>query len=231
MPPNPPQQPQKPGAARFFKRVSSADPLAGSALNNQNQYAPPAGNKFDFILNDKQGAPRRFGLPFGKLPRLVSLIIVAVVVILLIVIGSSLLGKKSSVPTQDLEAIAAQQQEIIRVSGVAQSLLQQAQTINLDATTTTAITSEQKQLISYLSLNHVKIPDSVLNGDVNQSIDTQLNNARQSNSADQAYSSYLKQQLNTYQALINAAYPKAGPNGKVLLQDSYNSTSVLLQGL
>lgn len=228
MPPNPPQQPDKMGTARFFKRVSSADPLAGSATNG-NPYAPAGGSRFDFMLNNKQVKGRGFGLLHFSQPR--NLLIAVIALVVLVIIGSSFLGGHGSIPTKDLEAIASRQQELIRVSGVAQPLLQQPQTVNLNATVTAAVTSEQAQLINYMKNQGVTVPTKTLAIDLNQTIDSQLNTARQANSADQTYTSYLKQQLASYQSLINAAYPKAGTNGKALLKDSYDSTTVLLSSL
>jgi len=55
-----------------------------------------------------------------------------------------------------------------------------------------------------------------------------MQDASQNNQLDDAYKNYLKQALPKYQTELQSAYKSAGPNGKELLKDAFDSTATLL---
>jgi hypothetical protein len=194
---------------------------------------PPAqpqspNSDYDFILKDKQTAKRNLPLPNLPKPMLIAVAVLAGL-ILVIIVASLLSGRKNS-QWQPFESVLARGQETLRVTQLTQQelQLQDPQTKALAATVSSALTSDQQQIKSYLTKNHFKVSQARLAAETDKSTDADLQTASQNNSLDSAYVSYLKSALNKYQADLQTASNGAGPNGKQILSDSIESTRALL---
>jgi hypothetical protein len=183
---------------------------------------------FDFMLKD-QPQPKRSLMPNLSKPLKIGLA-VAGGIILLIIISSLLSGRKSSA-SQPIIGALARGQEILRVTALIQQpplQLRDPQTQALSATVSSSLSSDRQQLISYLAKNHTKVSAVQLAADINKSTDASLQSASQNNNLDSAYVTYLKSNLGTYQTDVQTAYKSAGPNGKALLQKSFDSVNTIL---
>lgn len=182
---------------------------------------------FDFILKEKQ--PSRAGLPLANLPKPAKIGLAVLGGIILIIVITSLLSGKGGTG-QPLIGVLARGQEILRVT----QLVQQQQpapdqaTLSLAATVSSDLSSDQQQLTAYLANNKIKVSTAQLAIDTDHSSDTLIQNAAQNNNLDQAYISYLQQNLNKYENDLQTAYKAAGPNGKAILQTAFDGTSTLL---
>jgi hypothetical protein len=189
---------------------------------------PASPNKdFDFMLKNNQQAKR--SLPMPNIPKPAKIGLAVVVAIFLIIIVSSFLSGRKNGNTALTVGVLARNEETLRVTTFVQKLpLQDSQTQALAATAYNALLSDNAQLTSYLARNKVKTSTAELAVDTDKSSDAALQTASQNNGLDAAYVSYLREALGKYQNDLVTAYKSAGPNGKKILSDAYESTKVLL---
>jgi len=168
-------------------------------------------------------------LPSFNLPLPAKIAIGFVVGIILLIVVLSIFSGRDASKAQPFISVLARGQETLRVTKVAQQLnFQDPQTQALATTVTNSLSSDQAQLIKYMATYHLKYSKQQLAADTDKTEDSSLNSAAQNNSLDTAYISYLKTALARYQADLKAAYKVAGPVGKQLLSESYDSASALL---
>lgn len=179
---------------------------------------------FDFMLKENQPSKRGFSMPNIPKPAMIGLAVVGGL-ILLVVVASLFSGGKSNPVT----GVLARGQETLRVTTMVQQLqLKDPQTQALAATVSSALTSDQAQLNSYLAKNHTKVTKLELAADLDKSTDTSMQTASQNNNLDAVYITYLQTALAKYSNDLQLAYKSAGPNGKLLLSSSAESMRTLL---
>ena len=183
---------------------------------------------FDFILKNDQSARRRLPLPTLNLPKPAKITLSAVAALFILIIIYAALSGRGSGNRQSIIAAIQRGQEIIRVTGVVDQQLQDPGTQALAATVSNTLSSEQKQLTDYLATSHTSVSSSQLDADTDKSTDSSLQSAAQNNNLDVAYVSYLQAGLSKYSSDIQTAYKSAGPNGRQILNDAYNSVQVLV---
>jgi hypothetical protein len=183
--------------------------------------------QFDFMLKDSP-APKKSLMP--SIPKPAKIILLAVAVIFVLVIAYAIFAGRGGGSTQDIVSVIARQQETLRVTNLAQSQLQlqDPQTQALAATVTAAISSDQKQLTDYLTASKTKLSTAQLASATDKNTDSLLQTASRNNNLDSAYVNYLKSALTKYQSDLQTAFKSAGPNGKVLLQQAFESANTLL---
>ena len=184
--------------------------------------------QFDFMLKNSQ--PAKKGLPLPRLPKVAKIILAVVLGILLLVIISSVLSGRNKGSSQGIIGALARGQEISRVTTLTQQQLhlQDPETQALASTVSATLASDNQQLTSYLATNGTKVSKVILATDTDKSTDAQLQTASQNNSLDDAYRAYLKVNLAKYATNLQSAYKSAGPKGKAILKDSYESVQSLL---
>ncbi len=184
---------------------------------------------FDFMLKENQAPKKRLPLLPLNLPKPARIALAAIAGLFVLIIVVSLLSSRSNSGFKDFSGVLARCQETLRVTAAAQQLnLQDPQTQALAATVTSALTSDKTQMTKYLSQNHHPISTTQLAADLNKSTDAAFQSAAQNNGLDTAYVSYLKDNLARYETDLQTAYKTAGPNGKALLSNAFNSTKALL---
>jgi hypothetical protein len=184
---------------------------------------------FDFMLKNNQAPKKRLPLPSLNLPKPAKIALAVVAGIFVLIIISSLLSGRSSGSTQAIINALARDQETLRVTALAQQLnLRDPQTQALAATVNSTLGSDKAQLAGYLAKNKTKISPVQLAADIDKTSDTSLQSASQNNGLDAAYVSYLKVSLTKYETDLQTAYNSAGPNGKTLLSNAFDSTKALL---
>jgi hypothetical protein len=182
---------------------------------------------FDFMLKDNKPAKRP--LPIPNLPKPVKIALAVLGILILIIFALSLLSGRKNGGSQSFINVLARAQETLRVTTLAQQLkLQDPQTQALAATVSAALSSDEKQFISYLANGHTKVSKAQLAADTEKTTDASLQAASQNNSLDTAYANYLRNALAKYQSDLQAAQSSAGPNGQKLLTGSIESTRAIM---
>lgn len=189
---------------------------------------PPPTGQFDFIMKDQPKPPGRFGSLLSDIPRPAKIALTAVGVLIILVVVYSLLFGGKTTNVDQLTAVAARAQEITRVSTLAQTGSQNTDTQELAATTSKVLTSQEQELKTYLKTSGVKVDTKKLAARLNKDTDAQLLVAQQNNNYDQAYLSYLKASLQSYQSDIVAASQGASKNAVEILAADLQSVQTLL---
>lgn len=146
----------------------------------------------------------------------------------LIIILSSVFGS-NGVNTKQVNDIVARAQEITRVSTLVSQQSRDGAVLNLAATTSTALTSDEKQLIDYLSkYANKKINAKDLNLYLNRKTDAQIQAASSTNTLSTAYYGYLKNQLTGYQNAVRTAATDDPATIRPLLQTALNNAQTIL---
>lgn len=181
------------------------------------------------MLKNQPPAKRGFPLPGLNLPRPIKITIGAIAAIILLVVVISIFSGRGSGTAAAFASVLARGQETLRVTQDAQQLqLQDPSTQALAATVTNSLTSDQVQFKNYLSRNHISVSSGEVASDTDKSTDSSLQSALQNNSLDTAYASYIQGALTKYENDLRNAYNLAGPHGKQLLNNAYDSAQTLL---
>lgn len=190
----------------------------------------PPGSRpnYDF-LNAKPPTKSRFSLP-TSLDHFSGISLVSILVIVLIVLMVVLFGSSGSAYKNEVDIIA-RGQEIIRVSTLATKAAQDQDLKDLAATVSTNISSQQQQLVAYLTAHGGKVDPAKELLYKNTSTDAQFNSAAQSGSLDQTYKTYLKTNLNAYQSSLQQAAKAAKASEKSLLTSDLNANATILASL
>ena len=186
---------------------------------------------YEFIMNP---TAVRTGGSFSSSSSLIKRVVVVaaglIVLLIIFVIAKNVLTSTGS-NAAALLSVAQEQQELIHLSasatkqpGIALS------TLNSSTTITASVTSAQKQLLTYMRLNHQKIITTELVLKVSASTDTELKAAATAGTYDQTYQSVMQTVLTSYQQAAKRAYDQTtGVKGRALLASDYNGATLLLQ--
>lgn len=183
-------------------------------------------NQYDFITNPS--TPPKPG-PFGSggLSKKKLALFAGGGLLLLIVIVSvaaSMLGGGPT-NTDHLLAVAAKQNEIIRISDVAIKEAKGIEARNLAMTTKLSLRSDQSLLTAALKAQKVKVPKASKNAKTDQ----MLTEATQNNRFDEVYLKFTQAELVDYQKKLNTAYKTTvSKNLKAALKTQYENASILI---
>lgn len=195
----------------------------------QNTQAPsPGPEKFEFMLKDQPKPPGRFGSFASWMPKPAKIALAGVGVLFVLVILYTLFFGGKTTNTDQLNSVMSRAQEITRVSTLAQQQAPDASTRDLATTTVSTLTSQQKELSSFLTKNNVKVDPKRLLAGQDKTTDTQLAEALKNNSYDQVYLTYLKNGLTSYQSELSAAFQDASTSTQAILGAHYKSVETLL---
>jgi len=195
----------------------------------QPQASPPGQNpQYNFIMDAGKQPKKGLSLPKLNLPRPIKIAIGGIIALFLIIVLSSLLFGNKSSRYQPYLTVMARGQEIARVSALAKDDSQDQTVQNLASTVQTTLLSQQSQITAYLKSNKASFSAKQLAGDKSSASDSLLQTAAQNNNLAAAYSNYLKQNLATYKNDLSAAFAKATPKGKLILNSAYDSAQTLL---
>lgn len=180
------------------------------------------------MMKDQPKPAGKFSSLFSGVPKpaKIALMIIGALFILVIIYATFFGGKASN--ADQLTAVAARAQEIVRVSTLVQTAAQNADTKGLAATTSETLASQEQQLKSYLKSNKIKVNTKKLAAKLDKTSDTALTTALQNNNYDQAYFDYLKTNLASYQTDMNTANKGAGKKAQAILRAAYQSVQTLL---
>jgi hypothetical protein len=201
--------------------------------------APLQPHEFEFITNPNKPGRRGLGLGNSTAQRLLVVLGgVFVLVIIVVIIAKLLSHTTNALPA--LTAVGEQQQELIHLTGSTEGTSSgsgSAPTLstdhqNVQATIQLVLTSNQTQLLTYLSSNHYKVKTALVTGYANSSLDQQLTAAATNGSYDATFASIIQSQLNSYETALKQAYLQVtGPKGRAMLNSDYSQAQLLQQQL
>lgn len=187
-------------------------------------------NPYEFIVSPQAAGPKRgiSGLLNGNsffakigllLGGFVLLLVIAGVIITQLTAGSNNAAELlSSVKTQ---------QEIIRISGTSQFASQQ-QVKNAAMTAQISLTSDQQDLLSYMSSHGQKVAPKELALGKDAQSDQLLSNARSTNTYDSALLEVLLDDITVYQTELRAAFDQTKNEAlRIKLQKYYTNASLI----
>lgn len=196
---------------------------------NQDQ-AQPGSNPYAFIFEEKKKSKKSM-LPKGNSAgqRIILAVGGLCTLLLLVVLVIGLLGSKDAANKVELESLAQQEAEIIRVAGIGLAKAHDPTTKNLAATTSSDLSSNQIALLAALKRNGIKVSAKDLAFAKNPDTDTALTEADQTNTFDSAFTQELTKELSAFRTKVQAAYNSTSSKSlSQALGQAYQETGVLL---
>lgn len=184
--------------------------------------------QFDFIMNP-QTPPKKSFLPSNpKIKMLViGLGIITIVVILLAVILSIFSSGDSS--TETLVKISQQQNEIIRISNDGKTKAGGEKAKKLATMTNMTVTTDQSNLLNYLSKQKRKVKPKELKLLTDAKADKELVAASSNGRYDEVFTQIIIEKLNEYQKSLQGTFNNVGPKGKEVIKQSYDNTTLIIK--
>ncbi|MGZ6005072.1 MAG: hypothetical protein ACXWLH_02880, partial [Candidatus Saccharimonadales bacterium] len=166
----------------------------------------------------------------GSKTRRILIVVAGIIFILVIVIVLfSSVFKSSGGAVVQLTDLAQQQSEIARVADIGVQKAVSSATKNFAHTTKLTMLSSQNDTLAVLKKSGHKISDKQLALKTNSATDQQLDAASANSTFDATFTKLITDELNSYRTSLQSDYRLAtSTNEKVLLQDSFNSVSLLL---
>lgn len=197
----------------------------------------PYNNPYDFIVNPEKPSRRPLlNLNGTSMAMRIALItgLVVVIIIVMIVLGSLFSSHGSNVT--NMTAVAQDQTELIRVATEAtqsqSNYISQTTTLYFADNCLMSITSENQQLMSFLTSNGVKLSTATLALKQNSRTDAALQAAADSSTYDTAFLTAMQGDMNMYTSDIKVAFAAStNPQEKQLLSTEYKDAALLNQQL
>lgn len=170
----------------------------------------PNSNPYDFITNPGP-APKKSWLPSGNSTSQRLFIVVAGLLGLVIVfaIVASLLGSAGKGDKEALLSAALQQQELIRVAGIAEQKTR-GNTAKDQATTVKMTLQSDQAGLQAIAKKSINLDAEVLATGKNAKTDELLTAAEQTNRLDEYYMEFTKEELTKYQATLKKIHDSTG---------------------
>ncbi|HSH55863.1 MAG TPA: hypothetical protein VK983_03485, partial [Candidatus Limnocylindrales bacterium] len=193
--------------------------------------AQPQQNPYDFFL-EQPAAKKTSFIPGGSLSTPVKIVIfllgVAGLVVGLLMAYAIFLKPPDNIA--ELTAVANQQQELIRVGGLAKSNVDDIPVQNFAANANISLTSAQKDLLGQLSTRGKKLDPKKLTAAQDAQTDEALTAAEAANSYDTTYLAIMQNGLTKYQTQLAAAHKaSASKSEKELLTKQHEGAGLLLK--
>lgn len=196
----------------------------------QQQYQPPTGDAYDFILNpQQQPKPRKLGLGSSNKFGLLIGIIVGGAVLFMVIVALILTAFGGNSNATSILGLAQAQNELVRVadqgarSGVRQT------TKNLAVTIQYGMTTQQKRTLTYLAQIGTAVDEKELKLKQNATTDQQLASAKTTSTFDSAFAEIMQAQLTAYADSIRQLHSTAtSETEKELLGTFYEQTQLLI---
>lgn len=192
--------------------------------NGQNADQPD----YSFILNADQAVERKAISTPIKI-----LVVLGLVFLLFGAVALALSLKGSGKESGDsLLGLAQQQQEIIRLSGDAETKANEESTKAFATTTNLSVTSDQQKLIAQMEKSGTKADAKTLDLQNDAGATSQLSTAENSTRYDKVFSEVLRKKLATYQSELKTVYDQTkNQETRQILADSYKNSSELLKSV
>lgn len=190
---------------------------------------------YDFFMNNQPKAIKKPGLPFPK-PKTAGAQIAWIAgggLAVVILIGLITLAVPSSDPKIALVTVAQAQTETLRLCTLGQQQATLSSTKGFAVNCALSLTTEQRQLTSYLSKAGVSLKGKVLSGGFNSTADKRLTASKSASDYDDVFKSVMENQLTTQTRSIQQANvsPLTTVTEKQALAKYSDATKLLLQQL
>lgn len=196
----------------------------------QPYYTPPPvqPNPYEFITNS--GQPQKPGLLGGPSFKRRLLIVVGggLVLLLVFIILFSVIFGSGGGNTDQLKALAQEQQEIARVAEIGNLKAKSPNNKALAITTKLSVQTDQNQLTTLLEKQGIKLNSKDLALKKDADTDATLTQAEQNNRFDEVFAQIMDEKLAVYQKSLQAAYQNSSKNTKSILDSSYKSAGLLV---
>jgi hypothetical protein len=166
----------------------------------QQQYQPPAGNSYEFIMNpQKPSKAKKFGFGGGSSLTKTLIFIVSGAVIFMVVLTLILnaFGGSGS-RTADFISLAQSQTELIRIADQGSKTAVRQSTKNLSVTIQYSLSTQKQQTLGYLGRNGTTVGQKDLALKQNATTDQQLASAKTTSTFDQVFAEIMQEQLTAY---------------------------------
>jgi len=199
---------------------------------NQQQSPPPEHNPYGFIM-DTQHQPQKKA-PLGSQNSLMTRILIAgggvFLLLIIFILVNALVFNKKDPSAVLLISIAADQQEISRLSETGIAGATDPSTKNYVETVKLTTITQQLELSAYLAKNKVKPLPSELAAKKDTQVDALLTAATKSNRFNEAFDEQIRKNLTVYKNDLEKGYNNASnATSKALLKKAFNSTADLLK--
>ncbi len=200
---------------------SPAPPPVDLPPNNQTPY--------DFIMQNPQKTPSKFGFDGSKKSRIILVAIVGGVLLALFIIIAAIISSSGKSSTQSLISLAEEQNEIIRVADIGVSKARTADAKNLATITSYSFRSSQADTLALLAKQGHKLKTKQLALKQDSKTDSQLTTADLNNKFDETFKQLIGQSLVTYQKDVKAVFDSStNKSEKQILSTSYNGVTLLV---
>ncbi len=198
---------------------------------NQPSGTPQQHDPYGFIM-DTQHQPQK--KPLGSQNSLKTRIFVAAgaafALLIIFVLVNALVFNKKDPSAVLLINIAAEQQEISRLSEIGIKGATDPTTKNYVETIKLSIMTQQQDLSAYLAKNNVKTLPIELAAKKDTRVDDLLTAATKSNRFNETFDEQIRKNLAEYKTDVEKGYNNASnPTSKALLKKAFNSTAELLK--
>lgn len=194
------------------------------------QQTPTPPNPYGFIVNPEQPAKRPF---LGGNSTKSRLILVMSIVVILLIIGFVVTGILSSMNnkgTNQLKAVYAEQQELIRIAQFGAKDARSSDTRNFAITTLFTAQTSQQEINTILTKRGVKLKPEEVNAKLNTKIEEVLTGASANNRYDQTMQDLLEKQIGSYnQSLQSAFNSNDGKQTKAALSQAFKGSATLVR--
>lgn len=210
-------QPNQVGSS-FLPAASVSDPLPNATTNGHNPY--------EFILNPDASHHKA---PVGNslVGRMLAIVGVVVALTIIGAVAYKLFLPKDN-STQQITAIAQEQQELVRVASFVASHAGSTNLVNFAVNTQMSVSTNQQAAIAYAATRGVKLESKVLILKQDAATDKLFASAISTNTFDTTAAQTLNTQLSTYQANLKRAYSvTSGKKAQAVLQSSYDTAATL----
>jgi hypothetical protein len=195
------------------------------------QPQPPAqGPDYGFIMSSPQKSKKSL-LPTGSSTMQRALIAVGglVILVIVLVIAVSIFSGGGNI-NASLTSLTARQNELARVAALGARQASGQNTKNFAYSAQLSLTSDQNQLINYISTQGHKVGTKELAADQSAKTTTQLSTATAASTFDGTFNTIMQNELTTYTQELKSTFAKATKaNAKTLLNQEYQNAQLLLK--
>lgn len=186
---------------------------------------------YNFILNPET-PPKKAVIGGNSMAARIAIVAGGLVVLAIIaLVIMKLLSGGSGFDKPSLLSVAQDQTAMVQLLSSTAPTLTNANIKNAATTTQLTLGTQQAELLSYLATHKYKPNQKALALKVSSQDQKQLQDASTSSNLDSTLKTVLNDKLTVYQRDLTTAFNKAGPQGKELLKNHYDQTTLLLQQL
>ncbi len=204
-------------------------------LNNPGQQGEnPDGstNAYDFFLDPAAAQKKSFVKAPGSMASRILMVIAGFAGLAMIGVFAASMLFSTPDNSQNLLAIANDQQEIIRVSDLGSKSLDDTNLQNFAVNTTVTTQTSHQQLVKYLSETGTKVDPKQLTQSKNPQTDTALEAAESANTFDSTFKGIMETTLKSYEAKLSQSIQAAlTQQEKDVLQKQHDAVLLLMKQL